>query len=117
MVKLARALFRPPQGACFWAKTCDIPASSSIRCLIMRGGLMALTFVALLVQPSFAQGVKDKANLTSTSIVTTTTTKKTLTTEPTRPTAIRNLAPGTLPSGTAAQGVWRDGKLVAVPRQ
>ncbi|QAU48770.1 hypothetical protein EAS56_26460 [Bradyrhizobium guangzhouense] len=83
----------------------------------MRSGFMALMFVALLVQPCFAQGVKDKANLTSTSIVTTTTTKKTQTTEASRPTAIRNLAPGTLPSGTAAQGVWRDGKLVAVPRQ
>jgi len=82
----------------------------------MRGGLLALTCVALLVQPSFAQGVKDKANLTSTSIVTTTTTKKNQNTEVSRPTAVRNLAPGTLPSGTAAQGVWRDGKLVAVPR-
>ena len=83
----------------------------------MRVGLMALTFVALLVQPSLAQGVKDKANLTSTSIVTTPTSKKTQTTEASRPTAVRNLAPGTLPRGTAAQGVWRDGKLIAVPRQ
>ena len=83
----------------------------------MRVGLMALTFVALLVQPSLAQGVKDKANLTSTSIVTTPTSKKTQTTEASRPTAVRNPAPGTLPRGTAAQGVWRDGKLIAVPRQ
>jgi len=83
----------------------------------MRGNLLALTFLALLMQPSHAQGVKDKANLTSTSIITTPTSKKTQTTEASRPTAIRNLAPGTLPSGTAAQGVWRDGKLVAVPRQ
>lgn len=82
----------------------------------MRDGLLALTFLALLVQPSFAQGVKDKANLTSTSIVTTTTKKTQTTQAASRPTAIRNLAPGTLPSGTAAQGVWKDGKLVAVPR-
>jgi type IV pilus assembly protein PilQ len=31
----------------------------------MRDGFIALTFVALLVQPCFAQGTKDKANLTS----------------------------------------------------
>jgi hypothetical protein len=47
----------------------------------------------------------------------TTTTKTAQTTQSaSRPTAVRNLAPGTLPSGKAAQGVWRDGKLVAVPR-
>ncbi|MET4221656.1 hypothetical protein ACVWZZ_006289 [Bradyrhizobium sp. LM6.10] len=83
----------------------------------MRDGLIALTFVALLVQPSFAQGTKDKANLTSTSIVTSPTKKTQTAQSASRPTAVRNLAPGTLPSGTAAQGVWRDGKLIAVPRQ
>ncbi|MET4605060.1 hypothetical protein ABIB90_004555 [Bradyrhizobium sp. JR4.1] len=83
----------------------------------MRDGFIALTFVALLVQPSFAQGTKDKANLTSTSIVTTPTKKTQTAQSPSRPTAIRNLAPGKLPSGMAAQGVWRDGKLIAVPRQ
>ena len=83
----------------------------------MRDGFLALTFVALLVQPSFAQGTKDKANLTSTSIVTTPTKKTQTAQSASRPTATRNLAPGKLPSGMAAQGVWRDGKLIAVPRQ
>jgi hypothetical protein len=85
--------------------------------LIMRDGFIALTFVALLVQPCFAQGTKDKANLTSTSIVTTPTKKTQTAQSASRPTAIRTLAPGKLPSGMAAQGVWRDGKLIAVPRQ
>lgn len=80
----------------------------------MRRLPLALSLLALLLQPAFAQGVKDPSNLTSSSIL---TTNKTHTTQSaSRPTAVRNLAPGTLRAGTAAQGVWRDGKLVAVPR-
>ncbi|MGV7217077.1 hypothetical protein [Bradyrhizobium sp. UFLA05-112] len=82
----------------------------------MRVILPALTLSALLMQPALAQGVKDPANVTSTSIVTTSTNKTQTTQSPSRPTAIRNLTTGSLPVGMAAQGVWKDGKLVAVPR-
>lgn len=82
----------------------------------MRGALAALTFLTFLGQPAIAQGVKDRANVTSTSIVTTPTKKSQAGQTASRPTAVRNLATGSLPAGTAAQGVWRDGKLIAVPR-
>ena len=83
----------------------------------MRAFSTVLLVSAALAQPAFAQGTKDPANLTSTSVITTQTTKKTQTTQAaSRPTAVRNLAPGTLRPGQAAQGVWRNGKLVAVPR-
>ena len=81
----------------------------------MRGPLTALTFLTFLIQPALAQGVKDQANVTSASIVTTPTKKTQATTEASRPTAVRNLT-GSLPAGKTAQGVWRDGKLIAVPR-
>jgi hypothetical protein len=81
----------------------------------MRGPLTALTFLTFLIQPAFAQGVKDQANVTSASIVTTPTKKTQATTVASRPTAVRNLT-GSLPAGKTAQGVWRDGKLIAVPR-
>jgi len=80
----------------------------------MRAILRVLLVSAFLVPPAFAQGVKDPANTTSSSIV---TTKKPQTIQSTsRPTAVRNLTTGSLPVGMAAQGVWKDGKLVAVPR-
>jgi len=72
-------------------------------------------FSAFLMQPASAQGVKDPANVTSSSILTTPTKKTQTTQTASRPTAIRNLA-GSLPPGKTAQGVWRDGKLIAVPR-
>lgn len=82
----------------------------------MRAVAAALLLSTFLAQPVVAQGVKDPANLTSTSIVTTPTKKAQTVQAASRPTATRNLAPGTLRPGMAAQGVWRDGKLVAVPR-
>ena len=81
----------------------------------MRGVLAVLTLLTFLITPALAQGVKDQANITSTSIVTTPTKKAQTNQAASRPTAVRNLA-GKLPTGKAAQGVWRDGKLVAVPR-
>lgn len=81
----------------------------------MRGFLTALTLSTFLVQPVFAQGVKEPANVTSTSILTTPTKKTQTTQAASRPTAVRNLT-GSLPAGKTAQGVWRDGKLIAVPR-
>lgn len=81
----------------------------------MRGVLTALTFLSFMVQSSFAQGVKDRANVTYNSIVTTPTTKTQTTQAASRPAAVRNLT-GSLPAGKAAQGVWKDGKLIAVPR-
>ncbi|UPK25724.1 hypothetical protein [Bradyrhizobium sp. 195] len=81
----------------------------------MRGVLTAITFLAFLVQPASAQGIKDQANTTSSSIITTPTKKAQTNQTASRPTAVRNLS-GRLPAGKSAQGVWRDGKLVAVPR-
>lgn len=81
----------------------------------MRALSAALLVSAFLTQPGFAQGVKDPANTTSSSIV---TSKKpeAIQSAASRPTHIRNLRTGSLPPGMAAQGVWKDGKLVAVPR-
>jgi len=80
----------------------------------MRGVLAALTFSAFLVQAAFAQGVKDPANFPGNN---TQGAKKTQTTQdPSRPTSIRNQAPGSLPAGRAVQRVWKDGKLIAVTR-
>lgn len=76
----------------------------------MRGLVTALIVSAFLAQPALAQGVKDPANFPVTP-----STKKAQT-QPaqaaSRPTAIRNLSG----SGVTAQGVWKDGKLTAVPR-
>ena len=96
-------------------ETCDIPPSSFFRCLTMRGILTAIVFLAFLVQSASAQGTKDQANTTSSSIITTPTKKAQTTQAASRPTATRNVS-GSLPAGRSAQGVWRDGKLVAVPR-
>ncbi|MBR0957305.1 hypothetical protein [Bradyrhizobium japonicum] len=82
----------------------------------MRGILTAIMFSAFLVQSASAQGTKDQANTTSSSIVTTSDKKKQTTQAASRPTAVRNVTTGSLPAGRAAQGVWRDGKLIAVPR-
>jgi hypothetical protein len=80
----------------------------------MRGVLAALTFSAFLVQAAFAQGVKDPANFPGNN---TQATKKPQTAQdPSRPTYIRNQATGSLPAGRAVQRVWKDGKLIAVPR-
>jgi hypothetical protein len=80
----------------------------------MRGVFAAFTLSAFLVQPAFAQGVKDPPNFPGNS---TQNTKKTQTTQdPSRPTAIRNFTTGSLPTGMAAQRVWKNGKLTAVPR-
>jgi hypothetical protein len=81
----------------------------------MRGVLTAFTFLSFMVQSAVAQGVKDPANVTSNSILTTPTKKTQTTQTASRPTAVRNLS-GSLPAGKSAQGVWRDGKLIAVPR-
>ncbi|MCK1362243.1 hypothetical protein [Bradyrhizobium sp. 199] len=80
----------------------------------MRGVLTAITFLAFLVHPASAQGIKDPSNTTSSSIITT-SSKKAQTTQASRPTAVRHVT-GNLPAGKSAQGVWRDGKLIAVPR-
>ncbi|MCP3391809.1 hypothetical protein NLM27_23740 [Bradyrhizobium sp. CCGB12] len=82
----------------------------------MRGVLTAIMFLAFLAQSASAQGVKDQANTTSNSIITTPTKKAKTTEAASRPTAVRNVTAGSLPAGRAAQGVWRDGKLIAVPR-
>lgn len=88
--------------------------SAPLSGVTMRGVLTAMMFSAFLVQPALAQGTKDQANTTSSSIVTTPEKKKQTTQAASRPTAVRNV--GSLPTGKAAQGVWRDGKLIAVPR-
>lgn len=100
----------------FAAKPATFVKISPFRCSIMRAVSAALLLSTFLAQPVFAQGVKDPANVTSPSILTTSTKKTQTSQAASRPTATRNLAPGTLRAGTAAQGVWRDGKLVAVPR-
>ncbi|QPF87099.1 hypothetical protein IC762_12695 [Bradyrhizobium genosp. L] len=76
----------------------------------MRGLVTALFVSAFLMQPALAQGIKDPANFPVTQSTKKTTTQTTQTAS--RPTAIRNLS-GT---GVTAQGVWKDGKLTAVPR-
>jgi hypothetical protein len=74
----------------------------------MRGVLAVLTFSAFLVQAAFAQGVKDPANFPGSY---TQDAKKTQTAHDPR-----NQAAGNLPAGRAVQRVWKDGKLIAVPR-
>ncbi|UPJ60262.1 hypothetical protein [Bradyrhizobium sp. 192] len=81
----------------------------------MRGALTVLSVLTFLTSPAVAQGVKDRANTTSSSIITTPTKKAQTNQTASRPTAVRNLS-GSLPAGKSAQGVWRNGKLVAVPR-
>ncbi|PSO16489.1 hypothetical protein C7G42_23515 [Bradyrhizobium sp. MOS003] len=81
----------------------------------MRGVLAVLTVLTFLVSPAVAQGIKDQSNTTSSSIITTPTKKAETNQAASRPTAVRNLS-AKLPAGKSAQGVWRDGKLVAVPR-
>ena len=81
----------------------------------MRGVLTVLSVLTILASPAVAQGIKDQANTTSSSIITTPTKKAQTNQAASRPTAVRNLS-GSLPAGKSAQGVWRDGKLVAVPR-
>ncbi len=81
----------------------------------MRGALAVLSVLTVLVSPAAAQGIKDQANTTSSSIITTPTKKAQTSQAASRPTAVRNVS-GSLPAGKSAQGVWRDGKLVAVPR-
>lgn len=81
----------------------------------MRSVLAFLAVLTFLISPALAQGVKDQPNLTSTSILTTPTKKAQTNQADSRPTAVRNLA-GRLPAGKSVQGVWRDGKLIAVPR-
>jgi hypothetical protein len=81
---------------------------------MMRGLLPVLTLSAFLIQPALAQGVKDAPNYPLTGSQ---SAKKTQATQnPSRPTAIRNIPTGSLPAGMAAQGVYKDGKLTAVPR-
>ncbi len=92
----------------------DSPQISSFRWLTMRGLPLLLGLTAFLVQPAFAQGVKDPPNYPMRAGQ---HWQKTPTIQPaSRPTAIRNIPIGTLPAGLAAQGVYKDGKLVAVPR-
>lgn len=95
-------------------KTCNIPQNLLSRYLTMRTILLLSSVLALSAQPVFAQGVKDPPNYPR---ATTQNTKKTQTTsDASRPTAIRNIATGKLPAGMAAQGVYKDGKLTAIPR-
>lgn len=80
---------------------------------MMRGLLPFLGLIALLTQPALAQGVKDPPNYKLTAGQ---SWQKTPTIQPiSRPAAIRNTT-GSLHSGVAVQGVYKDGKLVAVPR-
>lgn len=81
----------------------------------MRGVLAVFTVLTFLVSPAVAQGIKDQANTTSSSIITTPTKKAQTNQTASRPTAVRHLT-GRLPAGKSVQGVWRDGKLIAVPR-
>ena len=81
---------------------------------MMRGLLPVLSLLAVLTSPALAQGVKDPPNYKVTAGQ---GWQKTPTIQPaSRPTAIRNIPPGSLPAGVAVQGVYRDGKLIAVPR-
>ncbi|WFU39471.1 hypothetical protein QA640_34695 [Bradyrhizobium sp. CB82] len=87
---------------------------SLFRCLTMRGVIAAFTLSAFLVQPAVAQGVKDPANFPGKSAQD--SKKAQSAQDPSRPTTIRNFATGSLPSGMAAQRVWKDGKLTTIPR-
>ncbi|MGL9621380.1 hypothetical protein QRQ56_25525 [Bradyrhizobium sp. U531] len=80
----------------------------------MRGVLAILSVLTFLASPAVAQGIKDQSNTTSSSIITTPTKKAQTTQAASRPTAVRHVTG--LPAGKQAQGVWRDGKLIAVPR-
>ena len=74
----------------------------------MRSLLPVLALSVSVVQPAFAQGVKDPPNY---PLANTQSSKKTQSAqEPSRPTAIRNI------QGVAVQGVYKDGKLTAVKR-
>jgi hypothetical protein len=70
--------------------------------------------LAFLVQPALAQGVKDPPNYPQTNVQGSKKTQAAL--DPSRPTTIRTVAPGSLPAGMAAQRVWKDGKLTTIPR-
>lgn len=78
----------------------------------MRGLVTALIVSAFLAQPALAQGVKDPANFPGTTPQSSKKAQTQTTQTASRPTAIRNLSGG----GVTVQGVWKDGKLTAVPR-
>jgi hypothetical protein len=80
----------------------------------MRCVLAILGLSVALMQPALAQGVKDPANY---PLSASQHAQKAQTTQSaSRPTTIRNVATGSLPAGMAVQRVYRDGKLVALPR-
>lgn len=82
--------------------------------MIMRAFSAVLLVLAFLEQPVMAQGVKDPPNYPQTNVQ---GSKKAQTGQDTsRPTAIKNAAEGSLPAGMSVQRVWKDGKLIAVPR-
>ena len=83
----------------------------------MRGILSALGLSLVLLSPASAQGIKDPPNYPASSVPKWQKTQAAKSAaEHSRPTAVRNLPAGSLPTGLAAQGVYKDGKLVAVPR-
>lgn len=72
----------------------------------MRCGTLALAIATISGTAAFAQGVKDPPNYAMTP------TRPAFTTpQPSRPTAVYNVPTGSLPSGTAVQRTYRDGKL------
>ena len=79
----------------------------------MRGVLPALGLSIVLMQPALAQGIKDPPNYPMSASQ---RAKAQATQSASRPTTIRNVATGSLPAGMAVQRVYRDGKLVALPR-
>jgi hypothetical protein len=80
----------------------------------MRGVLPILGLSVALIQPALAQGVKDPPNYPMSASQR--AQKAQATQSASRPTTIRNVATGSLPAGVAVQRVYRDGKLVALPR-
>lgn len=89
----------------------------SLPVFAMRGVLPVFGFFLFLLQPALAQGVKEPPNYPASSVPSWQKMQASKSSPSTsRPTAVRNIAPGRLPYGVTAQSVYRDGKLVAVPR-
>jgi|KBSMisStandDraft_5_1062788.scaffolds.fasta_scaffold6346268_1 hypothetical protein len=80
----------------------------------MRSFSAASLFLAFLVQPALAQGVKDPPNYSQTSVQG--SKKAQVAQDPSRPTVTKNVATGSLPAGMATRRVWRNGQLITIPQ-
>jgi len=77
----------------------------------MRLILLVATTVICSTGLAAAQGTKDPANYGTVS-----NSRPQAASEPSRPTAIRNIPNNALPAGTSIQRVYRDGKLHSIAR-